>query len=249
MTAPRVAFGCGYDQQVRKGVTPPYLDGVLGLGLGKVGILSQLQELGVTKSIVGHCFSSQGDGYLVFGDQLVLATWTPYTEMDDHYSLGTAEVFVGGKTSGMKDLPILFDSGSTYTYFSEKPYKVILSLLMNDLKGTQLNKADEDKSLPICWKGSKPFKSIQDVRNLFKPIVLSFANSKNVRFQIDPEGYLIVTAQGNVCLGILNGTEAGLSDDLNLIGDISFQDKLIIYDNVKKQIGWAPANCNVKIPK
>ncbi|KAJ0888646.1 putative aspartic peptidase domain superfamily, Peptidase family A1 domain-containing protein [Helianthus annuus] len=49
---------------------------------------------------------------------------------------------------------------------------------------------------------------------------------------------LIITAQGNVCLGILNGTEAGLGDDLNLIGDISFQDKLIIYDNVNKQIGW-----------
>ncbi|KAJ0526354.1 putative nepenthesin [Helianthus annuus] len=132
MTAPRVVFGCGYDQQVRKGATPPYLDGVLGLGLGKVA--RHLE---------------------------------PTSRTCDHYSLGTAEVFVGGKTSGMKDLPVLFDSGSTYTYFSEKPYKVILSLLMNDLKGTQLNKADEDKSLPICWKGSKPFKSIQDVRNLF----------------------------------------------------------------------------------
>ncbi|KAJ0526353.1 putative aspartic peptidase domain superfamily, Peptidase family A1 domain-containing protein [Helianthus annuus] len=48
----------------------------------------------------------------------------------------------------------------------------------------------------------------------------------------------MLQAQGNVCLGILNGTEAGLGDDLNLIGDISFQDKLIIYDNVNKQIGW-----------
>lgn len=139
--------------------------------------------------------------------------------------MGTAELFVGEKTSGMKGLPILFDSGSTYTYFSAAAYKLIVSLvrifflyfcliysnlqyrnkdpniwllqLMNDIQGKQLNTAEEDKTLPICWKGSTPFKSVQDIRNLFKPIALSFSNSRNVRFQIDPEGYLIVTVRND----------------------------------------------------
>ncbi|KAK9066830.1 hypothetical protein SSX86_014153 [Deinandra increscens subsp. villosa] len=217
VTEPRVAFGCGSDQEVPNGVTPPYLDGILGLGLGKVGILSQLQELGVTKNVVGHCFSSQGDGYLFFGDEVVLITWIPYTETDDHYSLGTAEVFVGDTTSGMKDLPIMFDSGSTYTYLARTAYEVIVSLLMNDIKEKPLINADDDNTLPICWKGSKPFNSIQDVKSLFQPIVLSFSNPKTVRFQIDPEGYLIISEHGNVCLGILDGTEVGL-DEFNLIG-------------------------------
>ncbi|GKB14242.1 gypsy type transposase, partial [Tanacetum coccineum] len=50
----------------------------------------------------------------------------------------------------------------------------------------------------------------------------------------------------NVCLGILNGTQIGLND-MNVIGDISFQDKIIIYDNEEQRIGFAPASCN-KLP-
>lgn len=66
---------------------------------------------------------------------------------------------------------------------------------MNDIKGKKLNNANDDKSLPVCWKGSKPFKSIQDVKNLFKPIMLSFANSKKAQFPLNPEAYLIISVR------------------------------------------------------
>ncbi|MCE3215062.1 hypothetical protein HAX54_000717 [Datura stramonium] len=49
-------------------------------------------------------------------------------------------------------------------------------------------------------------------------------------------------SKGSVCLGVLNGTEAGLQN-VNLIGDISMQDKMVIYDN-EAAIGWSPANCD-----
>ncbi|KAL8217754.1 hypothetical protein R6Q57_021127 [Mikania cordata] len=245
---PRLAFGCGYEQEVEASMDPPYTDGILGLGLGKASILRQLNELGVTKNVVAHCLSAQGDGHLFFGDEFVPPSgiiWTPMstTKMDKHYYLGTAELYVGGKTSGVKGLPIVFDSGSTYTYFSAQAYKKLVSMITNDIKGKKIYNANEDKSLPICWKGSKPFKSVQDVKNLFTPIMLSFEKSKNARFQMDPEAYLIISKYGNACLGILNGSEVDL-ESVNLIGDISFHDKLIVYDNEKQKIGWAPANCN-----
>ncbi|XP_023772912.1 aspartic proteinase Asp1 isoform X1 [Lactuca sativa] len=244
-----LAFGCGYNQEVPASMDPPYTDGILGLGLGKASILHQLRELGVTRSVVGHCLSAKGGGYLFFGDQLVPSSgvvWTPMstTEIEKHYSLGTAELFLGGKTTRMKGLPIVFDSGSTYTYFSGEAYKALYSMLMNDMKGKKVYITNEDKSLPVCWKGSKPFKSIYDVKNLFEPIILKFKKSK---FQLNPESYLIISKNGNACFGILNGSEVGL-ENINVIGDISFQDKIIIYDNEKQQIGWTPANCN-RLPK
>ncbi|KAL8231033.1 hypothetical protein R6Q57_000811 [Mikania cordata] len=243
---PRLAFGCGYNQEVHSSLDPPYTDGILGLGFGKLSILSQLNELGVTRNVVGHCLSAQGDGFLFFGNDLVPSSgviWTPMstTKIAKHYSLGSAEMYVGGKTSGIKGLPVVFDSGSTYTYFSAEAYKALVSMLMIDIKGKQIRNTN-DKSLPLCWKGSKPFKSIQDVKNIFKPITLSFSKSKYASFHMDPEAYLIISEHGNACLGILNGTEVGL-ENINLIGDISFHDKIIIYDNEKQQIGWAPANC------
>ncbi|GKB35874.1 aspartic proteinase Asp1-like protein isoform X1 [Tanacetum coccineum] len=150
---PRLAFGCGYDQEVQESMDPPFTDGILGLGVGKASILRQLYELGVTRNVVGHCLSTQGDGYLFFGDELIPSsgvTWTPMstTDIEKHYSLGTAELYVGGKTSGIKGLPIVFDSGSTYTYVNAEAYKALVTMLMNDIKGKKLTNANDDKTLP-----------------------------------------------------------------------------------------------------
>jgi hypothetical protein len=67
-----------------------------------------------------------------------------------------------------------------------------MSQIKKDLNG-KLKDATEDKSLPICWKGTKPFKSVGDVKTHFKPLVLSFTNAKNIQLQLAPEAYLIVT--------------------------------------------------------
>lgn len=63
--------------------------------------------------------------------------------------------------------------------------------LRGDLSRKPLKDATEDKSLPVCWKGTKPFKSVNDVKAQFKPLVLSFA--KNVQYEIPPEAYLVIT--------------------------------------------------------
>lgn len=46
-----------------------------------------------------------------------------------HYSLGSAELHFDGQATGIKGLPVVFDSGSTYTYFNSKAYKGLLSMV------------------------------------------------------------------------------------------------------------------------
>uniref|UniRef100_A0A5B6ZGC5 Aspartic proteinase Asp1 n=1 Tax=Davidia involucrata TaxID=16924 RepID=A0A5B6ZGC5_DAVIN len=244
---PHLVFGCGYHQEVPDSIHPPYTDGVLGLGNGKLSIVSQLHDLGLTRNVVGHCLSRKGGGFLFVGDDLVPSSgivWTPmlHNSLGKHHSLGLAELLYGEQAIGVEGLPIVFDSGSTYSYFNSQAYRATLSMVKKDLN-RKLKDAVEERSLPVCWKGTKPFKSIHDVKNYFKPLVLSFTNAKNIHLQLPPEAYLIITEHGNVCLGILNGTEAGL-DNFNIIGDISLQDKMVIYDYEKRQIGWVPANCD-----
>ncbi|KAK9993662.1 hypothetical protein SO802_023365 [Lithocarpus litseifolius] len=250
--APRLAFGCGYNQKYSGSHSPPSTAGVLGLGNGNVNIVSQLHNIGITKNVLGHCLSGRGGGFLFFGDDLVPSSgiaWTPISSnpTDKHYSSGPAELVFGGTSTGVKGLTMIFDSGSSYTYFNSQAYQATVNLIKKDLNGKPLKDAAEDKSLSICWKGKKPFKSVGDVKSYFKPLALSFTNAKNVQLQLSPEAYLIVTRHGNVCLGILNGHEVGLGN-LNIIGDISMQDKMVVYDNEKRQIGWAPANCD-RLPK
>lgn len=244
---PPLVFGCGYDQQISS--SHPFTDGVLGLGNGKISIVSQLRDMGLTRNVFGHCLSSQGGGFLFFGDDLVPSqriVWMPMSpnSLEKHYSSGPAELLFGQQSTGLKGLYMVFDSGSSYTYFSSLAYKSTLSLLTNDLVGKPLKVANDDHTLPICWKAAKPLKSVQDVKNYFKPLALSFTNIQSVPLELPPEAYLIISEHGNVCFGILNGTEAGLGN-FNLIGDISMQDKMVVYDLERQQIGWAPANCKI----
>lgn len=67
------------------------------------------------------------------------------------------------------------------------------SQVKNDLNGKPLKDTAADQSLPVCWKGTKTFKSVQDVKNYFHPFALSFTNAKNVQLLLPPEAYLIVT--------------------------------------------------------
>ncbi|EPS72688.1 hypothetical protein M569_02067 [Genlisea aurea] len=248
--APQLAFGCGYNQEVQDSSRLPYTDGVLGLGLGNTSILAQLSHLGIVKNVVSHCLSGHGQGFLTFGDEILPKsgiTWISISSQSTHYSVGPADILLGGKATTIRGLPIVFDSGSTYTYFSSRAYGSLVSLMKANIDSKQLKDAPEDRTLPVCWKGGKPFKSVNDVATLFKPLTLSFTKVKNVQFQLPPQSYLIVTEHGNVCLGILNGGEVGLGN-INLIGDISLVDKLVVYDNEKHRIGWAAANCD-RLPK
>ncbi|KAJ1380143.1 Xylanase inhibitor, C-terminal [Sesbania bispinosa] len=209
---PMVAFGCGYDQ---KYPDPPPSIGVLGLGYGKISILSQLHSMGLIRNVVGHCLSVREGGYLFFGDKFIPSSgvvWTPISQQNSSikfYESGPADLFFNEKPTSVKGLQLIFDSGSTYTYFNPQAYKALVDMVNNDLKGKPLNRTSENETLKVCWKGAKRFRS----------------------------------SQGNVCLGILNASDDDLGNS-NIIGDISLQDKMVIYDNERQQIGWVDANCD-----
>ncbi|KNA08065.1 hypothetical protein SOVF_165960 isoform B [Spinacia oleracea] len=246
-----LVFGCGYDQDFSNSAQPPFVDGVLGLANGKSSILSQLHGLKVTKNMFGHCFSDEGGGYLFFGDKLVPSgtVWVPMLKnrIGNYYSMGPAELLFSGKNVVKGGLSFVLDSGSTFTYLSSQVYEAALSMIKKNINQKQLKIAPEDKTLPVCWKGAKPFKSINDIKQFFKPLALKFSKANNAMLEMSPECYLIVNKIGNVCLGILNGAEAGL-ENLNILGDISLLNKMMIYNNDKSQIGWATANCD-RLPK
>uniref|UniRef100_A0A2N9E177 Peptidase A1 domain-containing protein n=1 Tax=Fagus sylvatica TaxID=28930 RepID=A0A2N9E177_FAGSY len=162
----------------------------------------------------------------------------------EHYSPGYAELKYGEKSTGIENLLTVFDSGSTYTYLISSAYQAFISLVMEELTGSSLSEALDDHTLTLCWKGEKPFKSLQDVKTYFKPFALSFTNGgkAEAKFEMPLEAYLIISHKGNVCLGILDGGKI----DVNIIGDISMQDKLVIYNNEEQLIGWMnEKNCDL----
>nr|CAD1836871.1 unnamed protein product [Ananas comosus var. bracteatus] len=252
LVRPSLAFGCGYDQQFGNPNSPSPTDGVLGLGNGKTGVVSQLKEQGITRNVMGHCLSRKGGGFLFFGDDLVpysKVTWAPMSRsaFRSHYSPGPATLYFGTRPLGVKQMEVVIDSGSSYTYFGYQPYQALVSALKAELSKKPLKEAVDDPSLPLCWRGRKPFKSPLDLRKYFTTLILNFVNGRRALLEMPPENYLIISKYGNACLGILNGTEVGLNE-LNIIGDISMQDLMVVYDNEKEQIGWIRAACD-RLPR
>ncbi|KAI4974460.1 hypothetical protein ZWY2020_047740 [Hordeum vulgare] len=236
----QIFFGCGCNQQPQK-YSP--VDGILGLGMGKVGFVAQLKAHNViTKDIIGHCLSIDGGGYLFIGDYNFPAgvSWAPMRKYSHYYSPGPAQLLFGRKKIGSKTM-MVFDSGTTYTYIPDGVYSQLLAEVKQSVSRSLERVTDQ--ALPVCWKG--PFASIQLVKGKFKPLALEFTNQV---MHIPPENYLTLTQKKNVCLGILQTPKAG--GQMMIIGDVTMQDLLVIYDNVDKRVGWVSKQCkhNLEIP-
>lgn len=200
--------------------------------------------------MVGHCLKNRG-GYLFFGDKFIpkpptQISWTPIlTPSKGHYFAGQADLLYNEIHTPIKGLNVMFDSGTTLSYLNSKDYEVLLKLINTELNNKGTFKQAEEDDL-ICWTG-KIFQSIDQVsKDYLKPIILSITNNKNnVKFELLVKHYIKLSSKGNICLLIETDFD---DDDNNVIGALSMKDKIMIFDNERKQIGWVPDDCT-KLPQ
>ncbi|KAJ4959678.1 hypothetical protein NE237_019588 [Protea cynaroides] len=249
-------FGCAYDQQGQLLVSPADTDGILGLGRAKISLPSQLASQGIIRNVVGHCIRSDSDGggYMFLGDDYVPRwgmTWVPMLNKPsiDFYhseivkiSYGSAQLSLGGSDNSIAQ--IAFDSGSSYTYFTQEAYSGLVSSFKY-FSAEGLVRDESDSTLPMCWQAKFRIRSVKDVKRFFKPLTLQFGSRwwiVSTKLIIPPEGYLIISGKGNVCLGILDGSNVHDGSTI-ILGDISLRGQLVVYDNINKKIGWIQSDC------
>ncbi|KAF7062665.1 hypothetical protein CFC21_069240 [Triticum aestivum] len=243
-------FGCGYEQEEPlEQPSPPAVDGILGLGRGSVGFVAQLKaQKKIVRNVIGHCLSIHGNGNLYIGDFRLPpgdVTWAPMSTSLPYYSPGPATLLYDEQPiRGSPAFTTVFDSGATYTYTPGQIYNGLVSKVQDTLHKSSL-KVVKDRALPQCWKGKMPFRSVDDVKNEFKPLSLKITHARGTsNLDIPPENYLIVTKDGNACLAILDGSSDRVLRHLILIGDVTMQDLFVIYDNEVNRIGWVRAQCD-----
>lgn len=245
-----IVFGCGYDQRGNLLASPAKTDGILGLSTAKVSLPTQLADKGIIKNVVGHCITSEarGGGYMFFGDDFVPSwgmTWVPTSSNFLNLYVAEAHKLGYGDQHTSINEPVVFDTGSSYTIFPEGAYSSLIANIDNSISGI-LDRDYLDTTVPVCWHASHPLRSVNEVKRLFQPITLQFAKSWWMmprKFAIPPEGYLIISDKGNLCLGILNGSIVHDGSSAIILGDVSLRGKLIIYDNIKQKIGWTSSGC------
>lgn len=247
-----LVFGCAYDQQGLLLHTLEKTDGILGLSRAKVSLPSQLASRGIINNVVGHCLAVDANdvGYMFLGDAYMPywgMAWVPMLDSPSStlyvtelvkINYGSNSFGLGGQDNNLGR--VVFDSGSSYTYFTKQAYSELVNSLSEITKAGFVQDAS-DPTLPVCWRAQFPIRSILDVKQYFKNLSLQFGSRWRIiskRLTITPEGYLIVNNQGNVCLGILDGSQV-LDGSTIILGDISLRGKLVVYDNTNKKIGWS----------
>ena len=65
----------------------------------------------------------------LFATHVTVGPYDIQSYLRNHYSSGPAEVYFGGKAAGIKGLTLVFDSGSSYTYFTSQVYDSVLALV------------------------------------------------------------------------------------------------------------------------
>uniref|UniRef100_A0ACD5Z6T6 Uncharacterized protein n=1 Tax=Avena sativa TaxID=4498 RepID=A0ACD5Z6T6_AVESA len=248
-------FGCAYDQQGQLLSSPAKTDGILGLSSAAISLPSQLASKGIISNVFGHCITrgANGGGYMFLGDEYVPRwglTWAPirggldnlYHTVAHNVNYGDRQLSLHGQAGN--SVQVIFDSGSSYTYLPDEIYKNIVTTIEKD--SPSFVKDDSDTTLPLCWKANSAVRHLGDVKQFFKPLNLHFGRRWFVvpkTFTILPDDYLILSDKGNVCLGLLNGTEINHGSTI-IVGDVSLRGKLVVYDNERRQIGWANSECS-----
>ncbi|CAH2036207.1 unnamed protein product [Thlaspi arvense] len=250
-----IVFECGYDQQGLLLNTLLKTDGILGLSRAKISLPSQLASRGVISNVVGHCLASDlnGEGYIFMGSDLVPLhgmTWVPMLHHShlEVYQIQVTKMSYGNGISldgeNGRVAKVLFDTGSSYTYFPNKAYSQLVTSLQ-EVAGLELKRDESDKTLPICWQANFLISSLSDVKRFFRPITIQIGSKWWIisrKLLIQPEDYLIISNKGNVCLGILDGSSVH-DGSIIILGDISMREHLIVYDNVKRRIGLMKSDC------
>ncbi|CAK9312175.1 unnamed protein product [Citrullus colocynthis] len=248
-------FGCAYDQQGLLLKTLSKTDGILGLSRAKVSLPSQLASQGIINNVVGHCLTGDpaGGGYLFLGDDFVPQwgmAWVAMLDSPsiDFYQTKVVRIDYGSSslsldTWGSNRERVVFDSGSSYTYFTKEAYSQLVANL-EELSAFGL--IIQDSSDTICWKTESSIRSVKDVKQFFKPLTLQFGSRfwvVSTKLVIPPENYLLINKEGNVCLGILDGSQVHDGSTI-ILGDNALRGKLVVYDNVNQRIGWTSSDCH-----
>ncbi|KAL2903199.1 hypothetical protein RDABS01_001909 [Bienertia sinuspersici] len=224
-TFPSSTFGCGYDQQGRLGT---HGDGIVGLGLGALSLISQLgPNINHKFSYCLTPLSSNVAGKLQFGLDMTQpkVVSSPLTTQDPptFYYLTLNSISIGNSSIAAGQ-DMIVDSGTTLTFLPTNIYDGVRTAMKGAIRLSPI--PDPNKAFDPCYEVQPEGFNPPDVVLHFKgaDVVLKGVNTF---WKLDNLACLaIVPSEGTLLLGN--------------IAQVNFE---VGYDLNAKQISFAPADC------
>ncbi|GJP37894.1 hypothetical protein CLOM_g22349 [Closterium sp. NIES-68] len=252
-------FGCGFKQSGNLVSGSHLVDGVMGLNMGSLSMLTQMQAARKTNGVFAHCLGGEelGGGSLIFGT--VLEDGLLYTGLLDdrsHYYVQLNGISVAGQRlpgidqssfSSQTDVfgsgslqagGVIIDSGTTLAMFPTPIYTAWLQAVTSLITLPQV----EATSDFLCYDfGSNKY---EELTKYFPTVTLHFDGAD---MTINPPGYVFLHSSGSVMAACI-GWQAMLGGDfskITVIGDIVLRNHLVVYDTDNMKLGWAPYDCSM----
>lgn len=239
-----LTFGCGSNQTGTWAT-----DGLIGFGQAAISAPSQLTEQGATVNIFAHCLQgdNKGSGSLVIGDiREPDVVYTPIVPKQSHYNVELHNVAVNGvnvSSPASFDLAatggVIFDSGTTLTYLVQPAYR---QFQMGVVEAAPVGPSiipDSQGNTQTCFIYSN------SIEEYFPNLTLYFAGGAVMT--LGPKNYLykeiLSTGLEAYCFSWLESVSTPGYQSYTIFGDNVLKDKLVVYDNANKQIGWKNFDC------
>ncbi|KAG0623566.1 hypothetical protein M758_3G183700 [Ceratodon purpureus] len=239
-----LTFGCGSNQTGTWAT-----DGLIGFGQSPIAVTSQLSEQNKTVNIFAHCLQgdNQGSGSLVIGNiQEPDVVYTPIVPRQNHYNVELLNIAVRGvnvTTPAAFDLSstggVIMDSGTTLTYLVQPAYGQFQAGVIDAAPVAPSNIPDYQGNSQTCFIYS------YSIEGNFPNLTLYFAGGAVMT--LGPSSYLYKQTLNSgltaYCFSWMESTNTPGYLSYTIFGDNVLKDKLVVYDNVDKKLGWKNFDC------
>ncbi|XP_013600030.1 PREDICTED: aspartic proteinase-like protein 2 isoform X1 [Brassica oleracea var. oleracea] len=239
-------FGCsnlqtGDLQRPRRAV-----DGIFGLGQGRLSVISQLATQGLAPRVFSHCLKGDksGGGVMVLGQiKRPDTVYTPLVPSQPHYNVNLQSIAVNNQI-----LPIdpsvftiatgdgtIIDTGTTLAYLPDEAYVPFVQAISSAV--SQYGRA-------VTYESYQCFDITSGAVDVFPEVSLNFAGGASM--VLTPRGYLqMFSSSGSSiwCIGFQRMSHRRIT----ILGDLVLKDKVVVYDLVRQRIGWAEYDCSLEV--
>ncbi|KAM7274004.1 hypothetical protein ACFE04_028668 [Oxalis oulophora] len=234
MTFPRIFFGCGNSNG---GGFDEKMSGIVGLGNGKLSLVSQLGSSFGGK--FSYCLVPLGSSTINFGTNAIVSGLdtisTPFFtgSPETFYNLKLEAVSVGTKklrylsynALGTSDGNIIIDSGTTLTLLPPRFFAKLKDEVSSQIDATPV--PSRDNVFRLCYKINDHLK--------FPTITMHFKNAD------------IKLKDANIFIPIWDITCFAFKDnnDASIYGSVAQMDFLVGYDREQKMVSFKPTDCSL----
>ncbi|KAI3978482.1 hypothetical protein MKX01_015657 [Papaver californicum] len=228
-----VIIGCGRKQSgvYLDGVAP---DGVMGLGLGDISILSSLAKAGLAPNSFSMCFDDDDSGRIFFGDKGPASqkstSFLPLDGKIDAYMVGVEGCCIGSSCLEQTKFQAQVDSGTSFTFLPKKVYGEVVAEF--DKKINTKRSSYDGSPWEYCYETSS--------EGLHKIPTLSLMFLHNNSFEVHNPVFLIYENEEvtGFCLAIQPSAV-----NYGIIGQNFMTGYRVVFDREKLNLHWSRSNC------